>query len=406
MLLQFKFKNFRSFKEEAEISMMATNIHEHESSLIEVNGSKVLPLAAVFGANASGKSNVFCAFFAMAVDIVCRFDKDELHDNIVPYAFCTKANQRPTEFEVCIQIDGREYRYGFARDEKQVYEEWLYEKKFSKNVTKEKCVFRRMNLNGKKAVLKSEVNEREKREIEFTYSMTSREELLINNLGKRAISKYSCVYNWFNAAVTVQDFSNDYDESVTRGISSELIYEEEELRDIVVEFLNQIDDAIRDIKVEKEKDNQLRDIYEVYFLHECEHGEDVWLPLLQESSGTRKMFSIATHILISLKMGKVLFMDEFDAKLHPLALRYILRMYQDRKTNTGNGQLIFSSHNLVCLDSSDLRRDEIWFVEKENQQSSLYSLYDFKEDDVLIRSDLNFGKHYLNGRFGAVPFQD
>ena len=115
------------------------------------------------------------------------------------------------------------------------------------------------------------------------------------------------------------------------------------------------------------------------------------------------MLFLSFVLLISLKYGRPCIIDELDSKLHPLLLRYIIKMFSDKSIN-GGGQLIFSSHNLVCLDSRDLRRDEIWFVEKNNQKSTIFSLYDFK--DETIRKDLDFGKHYLNGRFGAVPFND
>jgi len=109
---------------------------------------------------------------------------------------------------------------------------------------------------------------------------------------------------------------------------------------------------------------------------------------------------------MTLLGGTVMFVDELDSKLHPLVIRKIIQMFSDRNKNKGKGQIIFSSHNLVSLDSSDLRRDEIWFVEKHEQKSVLYSLYDFKDyNQNSVRADLSFGKHYLAGRFGAIPFQ-
>ena len=102
-----------------------------------------------------------------------------------------------------------------------------------------------------------------------------------------------------------------------------------------------------------------------------------------------------------METGKPIFVDELDSKLHPLLLRYIVRQFHDKNVNKNGGQLIFSSHNIICLNSKDLRRDEIWFVEKENQESKLYSLYDFRDSGA--RNDLEFGKNYLSGRFGAIP---
>lgn len=156
--------------------------------------------------------------------------------------------------------------------------------------------------------------------------------------------------------------------------------------------------------MKKKQDDNLKDIYEIYSVHENENGEKIRFPFNNESKGTQKILTLSVWILLSLNMGTVLFIDELDAKLHPLILRYILKLYTNLDDNKQNGQLIFSSHNLVCLDSNDLRRDEIWFVEKEKQKSTMFSLYDFKTYDSANYTDFDFGKHYLNGRFGAIPF--
>ena len=142
----------------------------------------------------------------------------------------------------------------------------------------------------------------------------------------------------------------------------------------------------------------------MYSLYNKNDKSIVKLPFSKESSGIRKLFLITINILRSLENGEPLFIDNLDSNFHPLLLRFIIKLYKDKSINKNGGQLIFSSHNLICLDSSDLRRDEIWFVEKNNQKSTIFSLYDFKEET--IRKDLDFGKHYLNGRFGAVPFDD
>ena len=188
--------------------------------------------------------------------------------------------------------------------------------------------------------------------------------------------------------------------------TTKFLYERKQNLKEVEDLLHKFDSSIVRLEILPEKDADLNEKHIVYSYHYDDQGNEIRIPFGSESSGTKKMFALAALLFISLKAGLVLWVDELDAKLHPLILRYILRLYSNRNENTGNGQLIFSSHNLVCLDSSDLRRDEIWFVEKVNQVSNLYSLYDFKEDEVLIRSDLSFGKHYLSGRFGAIPFQD
>lgn len=403
MLLQFRFKNYKSFAEDAILDMTATTIKEHDNSLIIVNENKILPVAAIFGANASGKSNIFGAFYAMCADIVNTFDDDEKHSLIRPFSFCNEQKNMPTEFEVSINIDDKEFRYGYIRDQNIVYEEWLFEKKFAKNSrTKERCIYYRENSK----VDLDLRNKEEFEEISFVNSMISDSNLLLTTLGKRSKSIYSKVYNWFKHTTQLQDFSNDYDEFANTEIAAEFLYDAPDALEDVVKLLQVFDNAIVDLRIEKEMDKNLDEDYKVYSYHKCDGEELLKIPFQNESSGTQKIFSLATILMISISVGIVLFVDELDAKLHPLALRYLIRLFTNKKNNVGNGQLIFSSHNLVCLDSSDLRRDEIWFVEKNNQMSSLYSLYDFKEDSNSVRSDLSFGKNYLSGRFGAIPFQE
>ncbi len=403
MLLQFRFKNFKSFADEAVLDMTATTIKEHSNTLIEKNGIKVLPLAAIFGANASGKSNIFSAFKSMQDDVLGYYDKDEKHNLIVPYIFDKNKKNEPTEYEVSINIDDDEYRYGFVRNKERVLEEWLFEKKFLKNTkSKEKNIFYR----DEKKVYPDKVNSTERKELDYLGSMIKENELLLTSIGLRKKIKYSEVYKWFKKTSDFQNFSTDSREYINTMAISKLLYNEESLKDEVVEILNKFDNSIIDLEIEEKEDIIFDEVYSVYTIHKDSEGNIVKLLLESESSGTKKMFSLIVSLFLSLQLGNVLWIDELDAKLHPLILRYIIKMYGDKELNVSNGQLIFSSHNLVCLDSSDLRRDEIWFVEKMNQVSNLYSLYDFRDDENAVRSDLDFGKHYLSGRFGAIPFQE
>ncbi|MDD3569591.1 MAG: ATP-binding protein [Lachnospiraceae bacterium] len=404
MLLQFRFKNYKSFAEDTILDMTATTIRDNDKSLITVNDNKILPVASIYGANASGKSNVFGAFRAMQSDVLNSYDKDKNHLLIRPFVFCKQQKEEPTEFEVSIYIkeEDKEYRYGFTRDQNKVYEEWLFEKKFTKSTrVKEKCIYYRKNSQQEvETDLKSK---KEKEEINFLNSMVSETELLLTALGKRRKIRYFAIYDWFYYNTWCMDYSNDKDEIKWTDIFTEVFYENLSSLEDVVKVLQKFDTSILDLKIEKEKGKDLDEIFKIYSFHACDGGEPEKVPFESESSGTKKIFLLLVLIRLSINLGRVLFIDELDAKLHPLALRYIVRMITDREKNVGNGQLIFASHNLVCLDSSDLRRDEIWFVEKNSQKSSLYSLYDFKED---ARADLSFGKNYLSGRFGAIPFQD
>jgi len=398
MLLQFRFKNYKSFAEEAILDMTATNIKEHMDSLIDIAGKKILPVAAIFGANASGKSNFFQAFQAMQLEVTAPSKK---YQCAIPFIFNNNLKNEPTEFEICINFEDKKYRYGFAMNQKEILEEWLYEQRFAKKTrSKEKCIFYREydNLNFES------VTKDEKKEIKYIFSMLKTDELIMTALGKRGKSLYSLVYHWFASVPQFKDYSTDFSEFFDMRRVSEALYKLSDIKRNVLLLLQEFDDAIIDLEIEKKQDDNLKDIYEIYSVHENENGEKIRFPFNNESKGTQKILTLSVWILLSLNMGTVLFIDELDAKLHPLILRYILKLYTNLDDNKQNGQLIFSSHNLVCLDSNDLRRDEIWFVEKEKQKSTMFSLYDFKTYDSANYTDFDFGKHYLNGRFGAIPF--
>lgn len=402
MLLQFRFKNFRSFANEAVLDLTATNIKENISSLIEKNGVKVLPLAAIFGANASGKSNLFLAFKSMSDDVGGKY-QSKRNPFITPYIFDKKIHEEPTEYEVCINIENKEYRYGFVRNQVKVFEEWLFCRNFSKNTkSKEKLIYYREGNN----VTLGQINKTEAKELAFLGSMVTDGQLIMTALGQREKSIYTVVYSMFKFDLISIDFSDEMDENIFGDCFVEFTCENPELLKEAETLLNTIDPSIIGIEVKKEKDDKLNDIFKCYSVHLDSEGEKMYLPMESESGGTKKILAIALSIIFALKAGMIVLVDELDSKMHPLVLRYILQMFNNPEINVGKGQLIFSSHNLVCLDSSDLRRDEIWFVEKENQKSTLFSLYDFKTTNESIRSDLSFGKHYLAGRFGAIPFQN
>ncbi len=404
MLLNFRVKNYKSFVEDSELNMLAASIKEHSDSLIVENDVKVLPIAAIFGANGSGKSNFLEAIALLHDLLIVYSSKDErvtLKDCVSSYIFDSEIKNSPTELEisVCDKETKKEYRYGISLNSEKILEEWLFMKVFSqtKNV-KEKCVFYREY--GKK--LRSDLSDKDRKEIDFVFSFTLEDELLMSNLGKRGISKYQYICRWFKEKTNYLNYSSDIILSKKNFKLMEVFYKNKNWLDIIVKFMKTIDESIINIEIDEETNNNMNVVYTPYSIHKNDDGSFARIPFSLESSGSKKMFTFLLYLLLSLNNGFTLVVDELDSKLHPLILRYIVGLYTNKKINIGGGQLIFTSHNLICLDSSDLRRDEIFFVEKINQKSSLFSLYDFK--DSSIRNDLSFGKHYLNGRFGAVPF--
>ena len=402
MLLQFKFKNFKSFKEETILNMAATSIKDHNNSLIEINNIKTLPVAGIYGANASGKSNLFEAFSFMQLYLSGK--ANEYIKSKIGFIFDSTAYNEQTEFEVCLYIKelDKEVRYGFSVYENNILEEWLYTKPFSKTPNiKEKCVFYRED--NKK--IESDVKDYSiKKEIEFVFSLTQKNELMLTNIGKRNIIEYSEVYYYLLMDSKFINYSYIFDENIYRNQDLlKYLYEHQNNINILSKSLNKIDDAIKRIEIKKKNNEKFEIYYRVDSIHVNTNGEEVEFPFENESCGTKKYFGLILYIIDAMVTGKPVFVDELDSKLHPLLLRYIIRQFHDRDVNKNGGQLIFSAHNIICLNSKDLRRDEIWFVEKKNQASELYSLYDFRDSGA--RNDLEFGKNYLSGRFGAIPFE-
>ena len=404
MLLELNIKNYKSFKDRASLDMTAAeDVHEHESFVFDRGNTRVLPVAAVYGANASGKSNFFAAVSAMRNEVMGYFKPDIVHQNIKGFVFNTESANEPTEFEISILLGSTEYRYGFSRDQNKIFDEWLFEKDSLNLKAEEKCVYYR---NCEDNSLRCEIsNKSETDEIQYVNSMISGRELIITSLGKREKSKYIEVFNWFSIGMFAIDYSDETDENVSKNTITKMLKENQYFLEDLKNIIRMFDNSIINIKIKTELDHNLNEINRVYTEHKLDDGSKIKLPLESESAGTQKLYSLLTLILTSLKCGTVMFIDEFDAKLHPLIIRYIINMYHDKSINNG-GQLIIASHNIVCLDRRDLRRDEIWFVEKNDQRSELYSLYDFNIEDNEESAEMDFGKSYIMGRFGAVPFKE
>ena len=398
MLLRFKLKNYKTFVDEVIFDMTAVSIKDHYESLINVNGINLLPVSAIFGANASGKSNFFKAVETMRNQVLGFVNDTNFIRHYTQYYFDEAIAKSPTEFEVCIcnKELKKEYRYGYSILDKTILEEWLFIKTFSKtpSVTEE-CIFYRKK--GKK-IFTEDSSESRRQEILFVDSVTTNNELIVTNLGKRNKDRNAFVFSWFRNNVMSLNYSDSFFENINIQRLLQLMKNNQHATTLVESLVSKVDPEIKNILIENDDNGTMR----VYAIHNDVNNAKVKVPFGAESCGTKKIFSLALYIMTSLENGITIFVDELDSKLHPLLLRFLVSLYTNKEHNKGEGQLIFSSHNLVCLDSNDLRRDEIWFVEKNNQKSNMFSLYDFNETP--IRKDLDFGKHYLSGRFGAVPF--
>lgn len=396
MLIQFNFKNFKSFKNQTTLDMTATSITEHPYNLIDCDdGEKYVKTVAIYGANASGKSSVIDAYRFMTGFVMLSF-KDASDKEDIPlkrFAFDTNSKNEPAEFEVFFTHNNEEYQYGFALDNKKIYEEWMYIKKSKGKFI---SLFEREGAD-------IECNSKMLKGADNFIPMVKDKTLFLSIISNAKIPYAISVSDWF-LATPVIDYGNIANESFLTEIKN--VIEDESYQNDLTAFLKAIDIDIEGIIVEKYKDEKDKIKYKIYTKHLIKGTNSYYnLPLSEESSGTQKMFSLYFYLKFSLKFGSTIFIDELDSKLHPLLLRYILTNFHDENINTKGAQLIYTTHDNYTLTRDIFRRDQIWFVEKDNDSvSNLYSLVEYKlDDEKKIRKDASYNKDYLLGKYGAVP---
>ena len=411
MLLQFYFSNYRSFEGEGILDMRASGSNELSSHIRNTLNEKVLPVTAIYGANASGKSSVFEAFRFMAFCVLesLSFSDDNKKNSyklkVDSFKF-SDSRDKPSEFEInYIDKKGKKelyYNYGFKIDNSGILEEYLASNTKTGVKRNEEYTYIFKRERSQKLYLDSSIEKfRENLEISL------KDKTLLVSLGaKLNINEFIRVRTWFINAEVI-NFSNSLYGVFLENTLPDNIIESEEVRKNLVSFINSFDDSIIDIEVEKISaiDESDSDNYRVFTVHKSDKETYVAkISMNEESSGTKKMFSLYQTLLDVLEKGGVFFADELDIKLHPLLMRNILLTFTDKEKNPNNAQLIFTTHNTIYMDMDLLRRDEIWFVEKDNGVSKLYSLDDItNEKGEKVRKDSNYEKHYLLGNYGAIP---
>ena len=399
MLIRFNLKNFKSFKNENCLDMEATSLKEHEYNVTKTDNGDYLKVSAIYGANASGKTNVLQAFGYMKRRILVSDDskKNSPIDEENIYSFMI--NDEPIGLEVEILAKNNKiYKYGFEVAKDKIISEWLYEKRINKFYP----IFERENNNvTMKANKISElINIDEKTLFLNIYSKIDKNNVDFNN-----------VYEWFINATYLNLGDPDFEKFINERISLKILIDESYKKELL-KFIKTFDNGIVGIKITPNSIEAVKNnngVIDLKVIHKGEDGKQVALPFDLESNGTRKMFHLFDFFMDALKNGMVLFVDELDAKLHPLLTRYIINLFHNSDTNKGNGQLIYSTHDTVNLNKETFRRDEIWFAEKDKDGiSEIYALSDYVlEDDKnsgkKVRNDATYNKDYLTGRYGAIP---
>ena len=399
MLIRFSFKNFKSFKNENCLDMEATSLKEHEYNVAKIDNGEYLKVSAIYGANASGKTNVLQAFDYMKKRILVSDDskKNSPIDEENVYSFMINNDPIALEVEILAK-NNKIYKYGFEVLKDTIISEWLFEKRVNKFYS----IFERENNNVsmKPNKISDLVNIDERTLFLNIYSKIDR-----NN------EDFSNVYDWFVNSTYLDLGNPNFERFINNRVSLKILSDENYKKELL-KFIKTFDSGIEGIKttpdsIEAVKSNN--GIIDIEVIHKGEKGEVKALPFYLESNGTRKMFHLFDFFMDALKNGMVLFVDELDAKLHPLLTRYIINLFHNSDTNKGNGQLIYSTHDTVNLNKETFRRDEIWFVEKDKDGiSEIYALSDYiLEDDKnagkKVRNDATYNKDYLTGRYGAIP---
>jgi AAA15 family ATPase/GTPase len=388
MLIEFKFKNFRSYKDQAQLLMTRVKaFKEHaDTHFIQTDrGLELLKVAAIYGSNGGGKSNLIAAMQAM-MDIVHNSFSDSLKKDgeRTPQQFQFRLNTATehagTEFETSFLIAGILYRYGFEINGTQILREWLYRK-----VEREIMLFSRLGDT-------FEINKESFAEGEKFKQEVNENVLLVSHLAQHNQPVSKIILGWFRACNTVTGLHEKQYEKVTPI----LLQSDKQFKawlTLAIKFLE-----ITDIDVGEEKGQ----IYTYHSRYDENHLliDSVRFPLdLLESEGTKKLVYFLGPLYDTLRHGRLLFVDEFDTKLHPNLSRKLIELFH--KYNTRGAQLIFTAQDASLMNKDLLRRDQIWFANK-NQfgESELYSLSEFDSDTV--RNTSAYDKKYLNNDFGAA----
>ena len=401
MILEFSVKNFLSFKEKVTFSMIANSNKELNDNYVEIGGNKVLKSAAIYGANASGKSNLF-KILTLVVLLLRSSNSVDINAKLplIPFKLDKGSVNKPSEFEIKFILDETRYVYGFIADKDKIYDEYLY---YYPN-GRETKIFDRTNIN--------------------EYSYTQKDEKILREIeAKNAQNKFflATATNWnFDKTKAAYNFlTNGIGTCNNLEILKNMAYKMYEtnpdyLKDFAIDFLQKADFNIEDYQISQIDvpgefltaipefiTKTLPDkpkAYQVLFKHK---NSDNYLSIDEESLGTQMIFAFIPFLADSLKNKKVLIIDELDKSLHPFLVQYIVEIFNDAEINKNGSQLIFNTHDTNLLDLNILRRDQIWFTEKNSEtgESDLYSLSDFS-----VRKQENVEKGYMLGRYGAVPF--
>lgn len=395
MLVNFTVGNFLSFREKKTLSLEASAIKDAGSQIIEAGKIQLLPSAALYGANSSGKSNFLKALgvfsgivsFSSSASSIGRLP-------VTPFLLDKKSENEPCFFEIdVITPEATHYRYGFECTASAVEREWLYRI----GPRSEKCLF-----------------VREKDDIGITSAFPEGKGLEERT---RSNALFLSICDAFNGAVAKELVKNivippiPENQKELVSFRKDLIKEADKyLTDKANEIFRKLDIGFTSFEI-PQSESEAQDVkawtsHNVYDEQGAVIGTKRFPMSTYESAGTNRLFDIIYLILLSLENGSPIVIDELDRALHPLLTKYIIELFNNARSNPKGAQLIFTTHDTNLLSSKIFRRDQIWFVEKDKTESSdLYCLAEFKDaEGVKVRNDRSFEKDYIQGKYGAIPY--
>lgn len=438
MLVQFSVSNYKSFNNEVILNMTPAKSRIMKKHIITDENNKsidILPLVAIYGANASGKTNLINAIRFMKDKIINGTNTNEL-TGVIPYRLEANNKTNPSKFEIIFKYEGILYTYGFLMSNDLIHEEWL----FGYFSSQESLIFERITKNDK-IVVKTGNRLKKSKFINYIAQGTRPSQLFLTEAYSKNIKVLNPIIEWFNKCLHIVKPDSVYSALIPRA------YNDQKFIEFLSDFLSIADTGINNVKCEKEdldlekhlpylppelrldllenlskksmktllvnpnaavaikNKNQNTDQLEILHLetgHLTQDGNIVYFNTEDESDGTKRLMHLAPILLDILEnKGNIFLIDELDRSLHTLLSKLILETFLNViETTKVKGQIIFTTHDTNLLDRELLRKDEIIFLEKDNNGAShISSLSEFK-----ISDGLNYQNGYLNGRFGAIPF--
>jgi len=416
MLIQFSVNNYRSIKDTISLNMLVSKSKNDKlKNYFSVRNYKLLRSAVIYGANASGKSNIVRAMAFMRNFVLNAFKIIQSTDKLPhePFKLSSETDNNSTSFEIIFFKNNIKYRYGFEYDSDTIYSEWLFAdekgkeaKLFVRDLDEEDYVNREKFKEGLKFF------DKKNKKINI-----SKNQLFIWKCDQENGEISKSILDWFKNFNVLDGVS--IREHITLDLIGKL-----NLKNEVLELIKIADVDIDDIVIEEEEVNDFEKLpyvvksnilldkiqkiskisintkHKKYDKNGNVIGEEEF-ELSNESTGTQKLFSLAAPIIDTLQNGKVLVVDELEANLHPILTQYLIKLFNNEKSNKTNAQLIFTTHDTNLLKPYIFRRDQVWFSEKNKFSSTeIYSLVEFKG----VRASEDFEKQYIQGKYGAIPY--